>query len=80
MQKILSYIRNKHSEIFKILLLILCTFIILIFLPKEGKFRFDFEKGKPWMHEDLIAPFDFAIQKPSDQIKKEKEELIFGKK
>ena len=76
MQKILSYIRNKHSEIFKILLLILCTFIILIFLPKEGKFRFDFEKGKPWMHEDLIAPFDFAIQKPSDQIKKEKEELI----
>lgn len=75
MKQLLSYIRNKHSEIFKIFLLLLCTFAILFFLPKEGKFRFEFEKGKPWMHEDLIAPFDFAIQKPSAQIKQEKEKI-----
>ena len=37
-------------------------------LPKEGKFKYEYQKGKPWMHEDLIAPFDFAINKPLEEI------------
>lgn len=37
-------------------------------LPKEGKFKYEYQKGKPWMHEDLIAPFDFAINKPMEEI------------
>ena len=30
-------------------------------LPQEGRFRYEFQKGRPWMHPTLIAPYDFAI-------------------
>lgn len=41
--------------------------IIVSFLPREGKFKYEFQKGKPWKHNDLIAPFDFAILKSDEQ-------------
>jgi putative nucleotidyltransferase with HDIG domain len=41
--------------------------------PKSGKFKYSFEKGKPWQSENLQAPFDFAI-------KKSEEELAFERK
>ena len=27
-------------------------------------------RGKPWMHETIIAPFDFSILKSDNQIEK----------
>jgi putative nucleotidyltransferase with HDIG domain len=43
--------------------------------PKSGKFKYSFEKGKPWQSENLYAPFDFAIQKTEDEIASEKKEI-----
>ena len=40
-------------------------------MPKEGKFKYEFAKGKPWMHAELIAPVDFAIQKTPEEIRQE---------
>ena len=34
--------------------------------------------GKPWMHDDLIALFDFAIEKPEEEIENEKESINKG--
>jgi putative nucleotidyltransferase with HDIG domain len=45
------------------------------FIPHEGKFKFDFQQNKPWNHEALFAPFDFAILKGEKQIKLEKERI-----
>lgn len=45
-------------------------------IPGEGRFRYEFQKGRPWMHETLIAPFDFAIQKSEMEIKAEKDSLL----
>ncbi|MFA8298788.1 MAG: HD family phosphohydrolase [Hyphomicrobiales bacterium] len=56
----------------RILLFLVASIIILIILPKERKFEFEFREGKPWLHEDLLAPFDFPIQKTVDQIESEK--------
>lgn len=46
--------------------------------PKQGKFKYEFQnlKGKPWYHEDLIAPFDFAIKKSAQELITEKSEVI----
>ena len=51
--------------------------IVYIF-PKQGKFKYEFQslKGKPWYHDDLIAPFDFAIKKSKDELGKERAEQI----
>lgn len=44
--------------------------------PHQGKFKYEFQKGKPWMHSDLIAPFDFAVNKTSEQINVEKQAAL----
>lgn len=44
------------------------VFLIVFLLPKGGKFKYDYPKGKPWQYENYIAPFDFAIQKSQKEI------------
>lgn len=78
MKKIISFIRHSHPEIYKGILFLLALITIVYIFPKQGKFKYEFQnlKGKPWYHEDLIAPFDFAIKKTAEELKKEKEEAI----
>ena len=80
MKRFLSYLRNHYSEISKIFLFLISVVILVLVFPKEGKFKYEFTKGKPWMHEDLIAPFDFAILKSEEEIEKEKAELLKDQK
>jgi cyclic-di-AMP phosphodiesterase PgpH len=77
-KKIISFIRHSHPEIYKGILFFLALIAIVYIFPKQGKFKYEFQnlKGKPWYHEDLIAPFDFAIKKTDEELKKEKTELI----
>ena len=58
-------------------LLFLCALIIiLLFFPREGKFKYEYVKGKPWLHEDLIAPFDFSVLKTDEEYELQKERLL----
>jgi putative nucleotidyltransferase with HDIG domain len=50
--------------------------VIVFVLPKGRKFKYEFDKGKPWMHEKLVAPFDFAIEKSANELENEKQEII----
>jgi len=53
------------------------TLVILYFLmPQERRFRYEFHKGRPWMHETLIAPYTFAILKSDKVIKGEKDSVL----
>jgi putative nucleotidyltransferase with HDIG domain len=78
LKKIISFIRHSHPEIYKGILFLIALAVIVYIFPKQGKFKYEFQnlKGKPWFHEDLIAPFDFAIQKTKDELEKEKSEVI----
>ena len=58
------------------MLFILTTFLIVYFFPKSGKFKYSFEKGKPWQSENLYAPFDFAIKKTDEEFDLEKQNVI----
>lgn len=49
--------------------------VILLLLPTERKYRYEFQIGKPWLHENLYAPFDFAIYKTEEEIKNEKDSV-----
>ena len=53
------------------------TLAILYFLmPQERRFRYEFRKGRPWMHETLIAPYTFAILKSDKVIKVERDSVL----
>lgn len=75
-QKFLTLIRHKYYLVFKILVFALAWFLVLFFIPGEGKFRYEIQKGKPWQQESLFAPFDFAVQKPEDQLMDEQRKAL----
>ena len=68
-------LKNKDS-IYKILLIIGCSILTVYFFPSGGKFKYNFQKGRPWQYNTLYAPFDFAILKSEEELESEKEEVL----
>lgn len=75
MKNIINRIYQNQSVIYKVFLFVTVVFSIVYLFPKGGKFKYEYQKGKPWQYENLLAPFDFAIQKTEQEIKREREEL-----
>ena len=75
MSEFLSDLRNNHERIQRILLFVITGVIVVLMLPKEGKFKYEYQKGRPWGHEDLVAPFDFAIEKPKTELDAEVQQV-----
>jgi hypothetical protein len=71
MSNLLTRIRNRYDIITKAVLFLITIGILVVVFPKERKFRYEFQKGKPWLHEDLIAPFNFAIFKTKEELTEE---------
>ncbi|WJJ95801.1 HD family phosphohydrolase [Algibacter luteus] len=76
MKDFINKLYKNHSLIYKVLLFISTTFLIVYLFPKSGKFKYNFEKGKPWQSESLQAPFDFAIKKTNEEINAEKKSIV----
>lgn len=75
MKELINKWYRNHALIYKLLLLLSTTVFIVYLFPKTGKFKYSFEKGKPWQSETLLAPFDFAIKKTDAELAKETELL-----
>lgn len=58
------------------LMFLISAFIIVYLFPREGKFRYEFQKGKPWLHETLIAPFSFPIYKLEAELEAERDSVL----
>ncbi|MDA9563304.1 HDIG domain-containing protein [Flavobacteriales bacterium] len=71
MNNLLSNIRHNQNTIFKFVLVGLCISAISFILPRAGSFKYEYPEGKPWLNDDLIAPFDFPIFKTNTQVQKE---------
>ncbi len=56
--------------------MVLSVFLITAFLPKQPRFRYEFEKGIIWKNKDLVAPFSFAILKTTPQITIDKNDAL----
>ncbi len=64
---------QKNILFFRGTIFVLTGLIIVMFYPNEASFKFEYRKNKPWMYQDLIAPFDFSINKTEADFKQEKE-------
>lgn len=76
MKKIYRFLKLHFQDIIRGLLFLVAIVAILVFLPRERKFKYEFQKGKAWMHEDLIAPFDFPIYKTDGEIIAERNAIL----
>lgn len=48
--------------------------VMMVLFPNEGKFRYEYQKGRPWMYETLISPIDFPVLKTEAELYKERDE------
>ena len=77
MNSIHSQRRFSYKDLlYKFLIFIVTVSIISYFMPKEGKFNYEFEIDTPWKYGLLQASFDFTIHKSEQQIQKEKDSLF----
>lgn len=67
---------SRWHTIYLTLLFILTAVVLYFALPQEGRFRYEFQKGRPWMHATLIAPYNFAIMKSDQTIREERDSLL----
>ncbi|MDD2380814.1 MAG: HDIG domain-containing metalloprotein [Mariniphaga sp.] len=68
---------KKYSRIFYWFFVFLMTSVMLfLVLPGEPRFKYEYQKGFPWKHETIVAPFNFAILKSPVEIDKEKKEQM----
>ena len=57
--------------------LVIGTVVIIVWLmPRSNEFSFNVEKGRPWIYNDLKAPFDFPIYKSDEIVSKERDSLM----
>ncbi len=75
MENFFSDIRNNHEKLQRAVLFVITGLLIVVLLPKEGKFKYEYQKGRPWGHEDLVAPFNFAIEKPKAELDAETKQI-----
>ena len=52
--------------------------ILLMAMPRLGKFKYDYKKGTPWAYDNLVSEIDFPILKTEAQLQSEKEEAGSG--
>ena len=78
----MSYFKGKNKElsfrdlIYRALIFIGTVGIIVYFLPRDGKFNYQFDIDKPWKYGQLMATFDFPIYKDDQVVKREQDSIL----
>ena len=62
--------------LYKALLFAATVAVIVYFLPRDGKFNYQFDINKPWKYGQLIATFDFPIYKTDDVVRHEQDSIL----
>jgi len=76
MKKLLTRLNKSYHLFYLVMVLMAGIGLIFLVFPGESRFKFEFQKGSPWRHETLIAPFNFAILKTEADIKAQNDSLL----
>ncbi len=76
MKKLLTRLNYSYHLFYLSMVFIAGIGIIFLVFPGESRFKYEFQKGSPWRHETLIAPFNFAILKSDAEIKQESDSIL----
>lgn len=55
---------------------IVVVLLLVYFLPRETKFGYEYEQGRPWRYNSLIATFDFPVYKTPNEVKAERDSAL----
>jgi len=71
-------IDNLPQNLIKVVFFVLAAILILESFPREGRFRYIFQEGKPWRYGLMTAPYDFQVYKSDKEVKLETDSLMVG--
>lgn len=63
---------RKYARNLKVIMILTSICVIVFALPKQAKFRYEYDKGRIWNQKDLISPYNFAILKTPQEIESDK--------
>ena len=66
---------SKYASVLKYVMMVTTVTVITLVLPKQPKFKYEFEKGNVWMHEDLVSPYNYPLKKTLEEVTKDKESI-----
>ncbi|MFW5767856.1 MAG: hypothetical protein ACOCXO_05760, partial [Bacteroidota bacterium] len=75
MSKSPSEKKKRFLVLYTIFLFVLVYGIIVYMYPRERKFAYEFQRGAPWTHHDLIADYDFPIYKSHEEVSRETDSI-----
>lgn len=67
---------NYRDLLYKALIFIATVTVMVYFMPRDGKFNYQFDIDKPWKYGQLIATFDFPIYKTDEVVKREQDSIL----
>jgi len=71
-----NFTKDKINTFAKIGLFVAIVVITILLYPKDKRFKYQYEVGKPWSYELITASFDFPVYKTKEQLEADKKELL----
>lgn len=75
MKPIIYWLQRNLANINKAGLVLISIFLLVQLFPRQPGFEYEYQQARPWLYDDLIAPFSFAILKSNDQLTAERNEI-----
>jgi len=75
----INYANGKNrngSMAIKFGMVALAVVAICVLLPKQPGFRYEFQKGAAWNHDNLVSPYNFAILKTQEELVRDREQIL----
>ncbi|MDB4285030.1 HDIG domain-containing protein [Flavobacteriaceae bacterium] len=66
----------KQNILYKSILILSSSLLILYLFPIGGQFKYEFQKGRAWQYPSYYAPFDFSILKSEQEVKADQEAAL----
>lgn len=76
MKKLFFFVSNRHNLVYRIFLFLVSVSSILLFIPRQAAFNYQYTLGQRWNQQDISAPFDYPINKSQQQIDSETQTII----
>lgn len=65
-----------YKATYRICAFVVCSIVMVLSFPSVGRFNYEYEIGRPWRYEDVVAPFDIPILKPEAQLVEERDSAM----
>lgn len=56
--------------LYRVAIFVATVAVIVYFMPRDGKFNYQFDINKPWKYGQVMATFDFPIYKADEVVKR----------